>query len=264
MPRIVSIETWQVTSDQTIALRGPLMSNELEFSMRYQGVANKGVSRRLKRQLLNELGFPLDRVFEDVTARLNDREIDGLFDECKQTGMYLVTFLPEGERLTYGIPPFFEVVAPGVVFSRIGHGLRRVETKDILYTISRLPRQSTVYRTSRIWGKQTIAGRFMYLGDEEQRLEIEAATVPRLMGLDTTRISLALKVDQFEVESNSRRGNDILGKAADHLCGVFKSKRQSFRQLLSIAPNPTLEFALTNTKELYIVDVDWATQWTLN
>lgn len=237
-----------------------MQSNE-SFESRYRHVANKGVNRHLKRQLLKELGFPLDERFDDVTSRINPKGIEDFLRESGSSGMYLVTFLPDGERLRYGIPPFFEVLSAKVIFSRHGHGIRRVGAKDVVDIVKSLPKQSAIYRTSRIWGPHVYACRLMYVSAEEQKFEIERGTVPRLMGLDRSRSSSQFTLSRFKPNEAELQG---IEPAVARIVSNLSSFSGAFEKLEKLGINPTIEFAYKEDQSIVVVDVDWASQWKIN
>jgi hypothetical protein len=238
------------------------MLDQTSILEKFGQVASKGVSRILKRELLEELGFPLDQEFTEVTAFANDWGFDSVLSMCGEDGMYLVTYLPKGERLTFGIPPFFEIVSPSLIFTREGMTLRRVDRLDVVNAIARAPKGSRIFKATRIWRRGTVAGRLMYIDRFSQKMELELGSVPRVMGLDPNRPAAVIDLCEFTTAEKSAPGT--LQHCITSVCKVFTEMTDSFERLKCIGASPTIEFAFDTAGNLFVVDVDWANQWSTN
>jgi hypothetical protein len=217
--------------------------------------------RLRKRALLRQVGLPVDPEFVDVTASLRRGDLGPTLDPDDDDGAYVITVLPDSVSISVPMPPFFELVAPSLVFSRSQFGVRRIEPEELLEAARRLPARGRMFRGSRIWRPRAIAGRLMYCNAKRQRLELETDTVPRLMGLSASATGrYAAELVGFEISAEA--GEEELSDAARLLLALLAPRAPAFAELEAVGQEPTIEFALRPLeRRLYVVDVDWADQW---
>ena len=217
-----------------------------------------------KRELLEKLGFPLDKSllipignYEKIREILLEHKIK----KPRLIGIHLKP-MP-----TY-ITPFF-IIRENKIEHRDEFG--NVEIVDLeeafrkIKKYSEYSQKSWIEITNLIWGPETIMGRVIYFSKLEQIIEIQKGVMPEQLGNERKKFPyFTSELLLFQIPETSKEKISCAGfkkEEIDNIINSLKKHKTKFEVLRRIANLPTLEFGYVNKRRLIVVDVDWPNQY---
>ena len=216
-----------------------------------------------KRQLLEKLGFPIDKSLLIPVVNLNQIRIT-LSEWFKKNTSFMIGL--HLNPLPTCVTPFFLI---GERKKKIKYhdemGAEKIVTrKQILKKINEISPKSWVEFIKPIWGPTTIAGRMIYFSSDKQLIEIQKGVFPDKIGNDREKFpyfTVELEFFQIDFRNQSRLGNLEIREVKSVIRSLEKHL-QGFENLLRIAEMPTLELGyMQQDKKLVIIDIDWPRQY---
>ena len=167
------------------------------------------------------------------------------------------------------IPPLFRInrKEQSVVYRNEQGNIQSIELPEIFIKIKDLPPKSWVGFARYFWGKDTIAGRLVYLSGEEQVLEIQKSVeIPEMDKNPTATFRATLSFFELPGSFKERKLAYQTGfewYEVERIVHCLGEHLQGFEGLKRVANLPALEFAYTKQEGLIVTDVDWPAQYRL-
>ncbi len=232
---------------------------------------DKNLPYRLqKRELARTLGFPSNDRLKACNSSEHER-VEELIAECCALGYPFLIIVSEKPMATL-VPPLFTVNGVNSVNWRDCRGEKCRITVDAASRIIRdYPKDTWLEFSPLLWNPLTIAGRLAYMSSVRQVLEIQQGTLPAKLIDDKKLLTYMGELNFLDLERcqylESRRWLESRGypvcpfNIVRFVCKRLQPLFSGLEALLDIAKIPTLEFALTETNQLIVVDIDWPEQF---
>ncbi len=226
--------------------------------------------RLQKRVLLKALGFPGDPKLKNCRSCDTDR-VEKFFKKYSAEGYPFLIIVSKRPMLTL-VPPLFYVQDANRVQWRDDQGTRRIiTTSKMLSIIRRYSKTTWVEFFPYLWRENTIAGRLIYIAWDNQILEIQQNTIPAKLINNKRLLTYVGNLNFLDVERCYYLEDSCYLHDAGYLSIFpFNMVRNicrkmpaitCFEELRIISRFPTVEFAITETSRLMVIDVDWPAQY---
>ncbi len=226
--------------------------------------------RLQKRQILGQLGFPIDLDIYPVKVT-RQAEISRCYRRFieKRPFIIIVSEKPMETLCT----PFFIVRDENNVLYRDADGRWNVIfSETIPALIGRYSKQSWIEFALPLWDEKAIAGKLIYFDSEKQFIEMQQAVIPAKIAYSSEFKYFSSELESFDCDSIftfQRLNLRDMGykkcfarETIEALCLGLSYHRNGFEELKKISFSPTVEFAyFSETNRFIVVDVDWPAQW---
>lgn len=234
----------------------------------YPGIDPTLPFRLQKRKLFEKLGFPVDKKIVSMPVQ-DEAEIkktliefmEGKYDEEE----FLIITSPK--PMVTWIPPLFRVNRreKSIVYRDEVGNIQPITLPEIFIKLKSLPSESWVTFGRYLWGKNTIAGRLVYVSKEEQILEIQKGVeIPEMDKNPTATFGSALSFFELPYSFEKKKLAYQTGfewSEIREIVHCLSEHLQGFEGLKRVANLPAIEFAYTKQRGLIVIDVDWPPQY---
>lgn len=230
--------------------------------------------RLQKRQLLKLLGFPIDDNLTPCRASEGDRA-KALFKEYSELVFPFLILVSEKPSRTTIYPLFIVRAQNDIVWRDDENKKRKISYSEATQVIANYKLGTWLEFTGYIWGQDTLAGRILYVGPNEQIIEMQTGISPNQLlwlGEDVFPVYSGA-TSYFELSLDNYREAMVTLRSIGHKQFLPFSTVQrvvknfghyhfdGFEKLSRVAPMLTLEFGITKNQKLVCVDIDWPSQW---
>lgn len=224
--------------------------------------------RLQKKQLLRELGFPVDS--KATVSSTNLALVEKHLNHFMMDRPFLIVTSMRPHQIATTL---FSIESSGRIQMREQEKWYDLKENTLVDELISLPKGTWLEFVKPLWSGNVLAGRMVFVSFEKQLLELQRGVRPVEIGLhagNSDYLFLTLNyfdfcrpadwVDRLETNrkiniSGIRRGE------LEMILGVLGHFTDSFLTLARIGRYPTLEFGYSHPNCLTVVDIDWADQY---
>ena len=223
--------------------------------------------RLQKRQILEQLGFPIDHFLkaECIAERRKIKFFVQQFLSEKESFFILIS----EKLMSTHIPPLFSWDGKKMSYRGGDGSTKEIPIEDLFVILDSYPSDTWVEFAKPVWKETTIVGRLIYDDSRRQTLELQTAVTPSGMGCPDANPYFFWELAYFYCDdflASARflwvRGYTVLNRfCVSDIAWTLKSYENAFQKLREIASLPVLEFAYLGFHNMIAIDIDWPDQW---